>query len=66
MYLSCLWHPDGTRAATGGTDGTVKVWVPATGRAVATFDAGAVVRHLAWSRDGAALAAALESGVVKV
>ena len=58
---------DGTRAATGSTDGTAVVWDVATGTPKHTFEGHrATVHDLAFSPDGTRLATAGMDGTVRV
>jgi WD40 repeat protein/serine/threonine protein kinase len=59
--------PDGTRLASGGGDGAVKVWELATGREVLHLQGHAdAVLSVAFSPDGTRLAAAHHYGKVRV
>ena len=54
------WHPTRLELATGGQDGVVRIWDPATGTAQAAMELGgqgAWVENLGWSPDGKLLAA---------
>ncbi|MGI8807606.1 MAG: KGGVGR-motif variant AAA ATPase [Acidimicrobiales bacterium] len=60
------WSPDGTRLASGGDDGTVRTWDPATGAEVARFEGhGDWVQAVAWSPDGTRLASGGDDGTVR-
>src|SRR5262249_14003125 len=50
-----IGSPDGSRIATGGDDGTARVWDAATGKPLHTFRARGQVLSLAFSRDGQVL-----------
>jgi WD40 repeat protein len=61
------WSPDGERLATAGEDGTVKVWLTATGEGVLSINAhDDEVESVAWSPDGLRLATAGADGTLKV
>ena len=53
------WSPDGTRLATGGNDGTARIWNPTTGQTLTQLT-GHIDRVLAvaWSPDGTRVATA--------
>jgi WD40 repeat protein len=54
---SVAWSPEGKRLASGGGDGTVKVWDGATGREIFTLIGHrGIVLCVAWSPDGRRLA----------
>ena len=58
--LTLAWHPRQGELATSGQDGVVRLWNAGTGEERARLDVGmpgAWVEHLAWSPDGATLAA---------
>ncbi len=55
---SVAFGPNGNMAATGGGDGNIRLWNPASGKELAKLKAGApVVSALAFSPDGRLLAA---------
>jgi WD40 repeat protein len=52
-----VWHPDGTRFATLGDDGSVRIWNAATGKSVTELKTqGNRPTTLAWSHNGKRLA----------
>ena len=58
--LTLAWHPTRLELATGGQDGVVRLWDVETGEESALLPVGAPqawVEHLAWSPEGAFLAA---------
>jgi WD40 repeat protein len=72
MIESVSFSPDGKILATGGDDGTVRLWsVPAPGsnavRLMATeHDSGSYVFSVAFSSDGQTLAAASADGLTRL
>ena len=68
------WSPDGRRLASGGDDGKIRIWDPATRKEVLTLEGhdrsslGAIRADpsLAWSPDGHRLASAGLDGTAKV
>lgn len=55
--------PDGSRLASAGADGLVRVWNLSQGEAVANFDIGQVASSVAWSGDGQHLVCAAGQNV---
>jgi WD40 repeat protein/tRNA A-37 threonylcarbamoyl transferase component Bud32 len=64
---SVAFSPDGTRLASAGSNGTVKVWNAATGQALQTLRGHAgEVWSVAYNPDGMQLASAGQDGTVKL
>lgn len=67
MIYPIAISPDGQRIATGGWDGTVRFWDAASGDSIAAVrtltlgEGGVIVRDLAYSPDGAWIAATSET-----
>jgi WD40 repeat protein len=61
------WAPDGTRLASAGADGTVRIWDPGSGAVVATLTEHAdEVGAVAWSPDGTTVASTARDGAVRI
>src|SRR5205807_2055320 len=65
---TCAWSPDGTRLATGGSNGLLKIWDAMTGKHILTCEdcSVALIRAVAWSPDGSRLASASYDKTVQV
>ncbi len=45
-------HPDGSRIASAGSDGTVRIWNAKDGTELRVFEASQLITTVAWSHDG--------------
>jgi WD40 repeat protein len=65
---SVRYNPDGTRLATAGQDGTVRIWDAATGREIRTipYPTATGIPRVAYSPDGKRVAAASDGQPLKV
>jgi WD40 repeat protein len=53
---SVSWSPAGNQIASGGDDGTVRIWDMSTGEQLQIVEVGAPVRSVDWNNDGSRLA----------
>jgi Tol biopolymer transport system component len=65
---TCAWSPDGTRLATGGNNGLLKIWDARTGQLILTCEDCSVapINAVAWSPDGRRLASASGEKIARV
>jgi WD40 repeat protein/serine/threonine protein kinase len=67
QLCSVTWSPDGKRLATGGTEGSVKIWDAADGRLLSVWPGHkGDVLAVAWSPDGRHLASAGQDAAVRI
>ena len=64
--LDVEFSDDGSRVATGGSDGRVAVWDTRTGRLVAVVKTGGAVHTVQFSPDGRRLLTASDGGLAKI
>ena len=65
---TCAWSPDGTRLATGGSNGLLKIWDAMTGQLILTCEDHSVasVNVVAWSPDGSRVVSGSDDKTVQV
>ncbi|MGA2258562.1 MAG: hypothetical protein ABSG53_28185, partial [Thermoguttaceae bacterium] len=63
---SVAWSPDGNRLASADSEGTIRIWNPATGQEILKFSASNPLGAVAWSPDGKRLATGSYDGTAKI
>lgn len=63
---SAAWSPDGSRTASGGHDGFLRVWETATGHEIMAVDAHRMVGAVSWSAKSGDIATGGSDGLVRI
>lgn len=65
--LDVDWHPNGSRIASGGRDGMVKIWDAETGEEMMTLNGHERgVSSVEWNHDGSCLASSCQGGITRI
>ena len=65
-HSGVAFHPDGSRLASIGDNGTIKIWAPAVRRDSLTLDTSTRLTSVAFSPDGQRVAATGEDGLIHI
>lgn len=60
---SVIFSPDGKQVISGGQDGTIRVWNPATGESIATLQLGSTPTCFRFTPDGARLVVGTDNAI---